>query len=461
MKSVIENVKNSKALNKKNLIILLVSVGFYLFMALFFGPVTASDSKGYIEMISAREPVYPLFLLVFRLIFGKGYLLAVVIAQSLLMGLSVYYLINSLDRYFSLTIYKILLIFLSFVLVSFVCIFFTVRAVPYTNIILTEGLVQSLWIFFIAILFNGFIEEKMSYIYGSLFLTAIMMDVRKQMAIGFIVVFFAILIGWIKKDNYLRRLFLTIIGIVAAVIVALMITRVYNFVLRGTFTQNTRDMNLVLTTTLYVSDDDDINLITDDAARELFVRVRKVLKQNKCSFEYAPKDLAGLQSHYSYSFDKITIDTTAYMFVDDAVDRGFAEGVEAEIEADRVSSEIVKSLFVNNLSKYIKVYISSLSEGFVNSVAKRNSVLDIYALFIYLLYIALMIYNFVKKNVNKGYLGLLVVGAIAVNVAVTGALIFCQTRYMIYNMPLFYAVLVIMLPDTILNKKQENLSESI
>ena len=123
---------------------------------------------------------------------------------------------------------------------------------------------------------------------------------------------------------------------------------------------------------------------------------------------------------------------------------------------------LVRNRFtINNLSKYIKVYISSLSEGFVNSVAKRNSVLDIYALFIYLLYIALMIYNFVKKNVNKGYLGLLVVGAIAVNVAVTGALIFCQTRYMIYNMPLFYAVLVIMLPDTILNKKQENLSESI
>ncbi|MBO6299782.1 MAG: hypothetical protein J6N53_13155 [Lachnospiraceae bacterium] len=41
--------------------------------------------------------------------------------------------------------------------------------------------------------------------------------------------------------------------------------------------------------------------------------------------------------------------------------------------------------------------------------------------------------------------GLFVLLAILVNVGVAAALIFCQTRYMIYNMALFYVAGILML----------------
>ena len=65
---------------------------FYLVFCFVFGIYLGSDSRGYIEMISAREPVYPLFLLLWRSIFGEGiYLWVVIILQNLLMALCVWY----------------------------------------------------------------------------------------------------------------------------------------------------------------------------------------------------------------------------------------------------------------------------------------------------------------------------------------------------------------------------------
>lgn len=449
MKSAIEKERKLTRLSKKSLIILAGCMLFYVGMALFYGPVQASDSKGYIEMISAREPVYPVFLLILRSICGGNqiYLNLAVIIQSLLMGTAVWKLTETLDKLFSLNIWQIVLILLSNVGVAMVCILFTARGVPYTNIILTEGLALPLWIFFIDLLINGIYKEKMMNIFAALILCAVMMDIRKQMAIGFIVTVVSVALCSIKKSSFIKKLVITMGCCVAAVTLAIAGTRLYNLMLRGEFVQNTRDMNLVLTTSLYVSDREDAELIKDEAVKELFLKVWDELEKEECAYSFAPKGLAGLQKHYSDSFDKITINTTADLFVQDAVSRGYQEGLEAEKEADRASSVIVKSLIKDNIGKYFMVYISSLSEGFINSVAKRNKVLDIYALIMYLTYISLMIYNFKKKDcLIKAQFGLIVAIAIAVNVGVTGALIFCQTRYMIYNMALFYTGLIVMFP---------------
>ena len=67
---------------------LLCCVVFYLIFAFISGPVIGADSRGYIEMISAREPVYPILLWIFRKLLGQDiYLWAVVIFQNILMVL--------------------------------------------------------------------------------------------------------------------------------------------------------------------------------------------------------------------------------------------------------------------------------------------------------------------------------------------------------------------------------------
>ena len=228
------------------------------------------------------------------------------------------------------------------------------------------------------------------------------------------------------------------------------------FVLRGDFAQNTRDMNLVLTTTLYAADKEDAALIEEESVRELFVLTMEKLEETQSNYRFAGSGWRNLEEHYENHFDVITIDTTGHLYIDYAVERGFKEGIEAEQEADRMSAVIVSSLFADNLGTYLQIYGASFLNGLINTVAKRSSLLDWYALLAYIAYIALMIACLCKKEKRQaGFVAYFVLLAILVNVGVAAALIFCQTRYMIYNMALFYVAGIVMLWE-LLKKPEKN-----
>ena len=110
-----------------------------------------------------------------------------------------------------------------------------------------------------------------------------------------------------------------------------------------------------------------------------------------------------------------------------------------------MSGVIVKSLLWDNLGTYLRVYIASFLNGIINTVAKRNTLLDIYAFAAVILVFIMSVYMLFVKNKPAaeqkraaGRGGLYVLIAMAVNTGVAAALIFCQSRYMIYNMALFY-----------------------
>ena len=153
------------------------------------------------------------------------------------------------------------------------------------------------------------------------------------------------------------------------------------------------------------------------------------------------------------------------MLEEDAEARGFAPGLASEMEADRISKVILSSIFFDNIGKYLKVYGASIYNGLVNTVAKRNTLLDIYAAVAYICYIVLMFILLLdkqdKENRKVGFFGAMVLISVGVNVLVTAALIFCQPRYMMYNMALFYAAGGIMLYTIISDKiAKKNYSEN-
>lgn len=426
---------------------LAVCLVFYVGMCLIYGPQLGADSNGYIHMVSAREPVYPLFLKSFRMIFGETYYLyAVAFAQNLLMAFAVWYLTMYLKRKFAWKEWMTYVMIAMHFAVALLCQFAAGRASIYPNSILTEGLSLSLWLIFITFLLKALWEGRLRYVMIALLLAAVMTDLRKQMAVGYIVLFGTLLFGWIGQKGYFRRIAAVAGLILCSVLLALGGTRLYNYVMRGEFVQNTRDMNLVLTTSLYIADKEDAALIEDPVVRELFVQVMDILEEKECNYRFAKPGWRNLEAHYGAHYDKITIDTTGPMFIEYAVKQGFAEGLEAEREADRMSSVIVRSLLADNLGIYLRVYLASVGNGLINSVAKRNAFLDWYALGAYLAYSGLMAVCLLKKETRSaGMFGLTALICIGVNVGVTAALIFCQTRYMIYNMALFYMAGVLML----------------
>lgn len=430
----------------ENWIMLLVCAIFYLSFCLVFGVYLEPDSEGYIEMATTREPVYPLFLLMFRkMITSEIWMKIVILFQNIFMAAAVWMLALWLKKEFNLPIKWAYATIIFHFCVAMLCQFASGRAAIFTNSILTEGITMSMWLLFLFLLFHAIEDCDFRYVAGALLLCAVMMDTRKQMAIGYIVLFATLMFGWCKKQEYLKKMGIVLGMIVVSVLLALGGNRLYNYQLRGEFAKNTRDMNLVLTTTLYVADREDAELIKEDDVRQLFLEVYDILERKGCNYKYAGDGWKNLEAHYEAHYDLITIDTTSEMFPEYAVKHGFAPGFEAEQEADRMSGVIVKSLLADNLFQYIRIYFASMANGFINTIATRGSFFDVYALIAYVVYIGLMLLCFAHQNTRKAaLLAMMVLLAIVVNVGVTAALIFCQPRYMLYNMAMFYTAGLVM-----------------
>ena len=183
----------------------------------------------------------------------------------------------------------------------------------------------------------------------------------------------------------------------------------------------------------------------------------EILEETESNYRFAGSSLRELEEHYEENYDVITVKTTGPLFIEYAKERGFAEGMEAEAEADRMSGVIVKALLADNAGTYLKVYVSSLINGFVNTIAARHKILDLYALIAYIAFIVLMILCYRKEETyDAAVCGMSVLTAILVNVGVTAALIFCQSRYMIYNMSLFYSAGLIMMWELVKHRKQKS-----
>ncbi|MBR1470290.1 MAG: hypothetical protein IJ600_01450 [Lachnospiraceae bacterium] len=423
---------------------------FYLAFCLIFGVQMGADSAGYIRMIAAREPVYPLFLWLMRSIFGEvHYLWVVILLQNLLMAAAVWWSTEELGRRFGLPDYVMAVMIAVHFGVACICQFLAERGAIYSNMIMTEGITISLWIIFMTLLLRAVLDADLKALAAGLLLAAVMTDTRKQMAVAYITLPAAMFFGRMGKDglrDHLKRLLVTLGGIVLSLLLAVGGTRLYNYVLRGDFAQNTRDMNLVLTTTLYAADPEDAALIEEEGVRELFTMTMDILAKSGSNYRYAGDGWRALEAHYEEHFDIITIDTTGDMYIEYAEKQGFAAGIAAEQEADRMSAVIVKSLFMDNLKTYLRIYGASVLNGLINTVAKRGSLLDWYALAVYPSYIVLMLLCLRKKESREaGLAGAFVLLAVLINVGVAAALIFCQTRYMIYNMALFYVAGILML----------------
>ena len=73
-----------------------------------------------------------------------------------------------------------------------------------------------------------------------------------------------------------------------------------------------------------------------------------------------------------------------------------------------------------------------------------------YSLAVYLLYIALLIWHWLVVRDSKVIvLASLVLVSIVINVGLVSLVIFCQTRYTIYNMALFYISLFLLLQEPV------------
>ena len=138
--------------NKKRWIPFLLLAALLLFfegMFLAYGPGVYNDSEQYLQMHIHREPLYPLFLWVFRLCTPEHYLVLMGILQNLFMAVSIWLLTGSIARKFSLSIGWQLLLVLLQVFPHLMTKYFSVMSVFITNSVMSEALtfpLFTLWV---------------------------------------------------------------------------------------------------------------------------------------------------------------------------------------------------------------------------------------------------------------------------------------------------------------------------
>lgn len=452
---------NKVSRKKFHNIMLLLGFLFYLFFLVMDGPVIKDDSFSYIDMHGYREPVYTLFVLICRKIFpiGEyGYLYVVVFFQGILMTIASSSLAKYISDEFKLSNWNSLVVYSFPYLVSLLFRFAAgdpENQFMYSNTILTEGITIALHLLVSRFIFEYLRYQSRRSLLWSSFLCFIGISTRKQMGIWLIILVIVIFICNVKK-----KLVNTIVKCIAiwsvVILSSMLLDRTYNLLVNDQFSGHVNDNRFIATMIFYTADDSDINCIEDEELKNLYFDIYESCREQGL---LKPKKEANLgwferSYHFVCSYDQIQLKTMYPMIRDKLSTMNFASEIEdSEQRLDQVVKYYIDSCLLNSIPRMGSVYIDNILTGFVTTVAQRNRILSVFALFMYIGYFACMMTLFMygqKKGCSEELKGILwwavfVLISIVVNVGTVGVVIFCQTRYMIYNMAMFYMAFYIMI----------------
>ena len=417
-------------------------LSFYLFYALYDGYFVFPDSDSYISMRITRTFFYPMFLYIVRFLCQGNdiYLLFVVIAQSILAAVCAFSLVEYLRR--SLKLPKIIsfILLLLPMLVSLMTRYVAGRAAMYTNSIMTEGITISLYLLLFRFLLEYINTHVNKFIIYSTIVSFIMYSTRQHMAITAVLVFLAIIYVYIKKKKIVKGLVISIVTVICIYSLSTGVDIAYNSIYRSNVAEGSGDNRFLLTMIFYTAELSDGEYIEDAKVQELFNDIYEVCDTNELTLKYATGLPLEMSHHYATHYDLIQINNMWPMIRDFAHSNyDIGPGDELELYVDEISVYMIKELLPHVVPELMIVFSNSFLTGLVTTVATENSILLFCACIAYLALIALFIYNAYNKKWNMvmefalfSFLGIIV------NVSVVASQIFCQSRYTIYNMPLFY-----------------------
>ena len=440
------------------ILLLSASLLFYLFFAFYDKVVICHDSPNYIDMNYSREPFYSMYLAFFRWISpgnNQNYLFFAILFQSILAALAAFLLVDYLYRELNLSsVTAWLLLFMPFA-TSLLCRFAAKRGSMYSNSIMTEGLAISFYLLLIRFVFEYYLHHSKSSFIICCILCFLGISTRKQMLV-LLAIFMMAILFCSASSKFLHRFILSVVtGVLILGCVSLFDTG-YNYILRGEATGHVNDNRFIATMTFYTADRSDYSYIDDKGLQELFLSIYDACDENEYLYHQAEGGWFNEVDQFSDSYDMIQL----YQMVPQVEnyvknDGRFGSYEEQQLEVDRIHTVFIKSVLPHHLTRLTHVWFNNLLAGLVTSVAQRTHLLSYYSLFIYGLYLVLfgLLLKHNKRVKSLKIKGILIFSgttfiSILLNVSVVSSVIFCQTRYTIYNMPLFYISLIMMIMQT-------------
>lgn len=421
----------------------IISAIFYLIWYWHDGIVVTPDAQSYIDMISARDPGYSLFLWICRVFAGwEGYQNLAVVIQCLLAAVAACALAIGLQKRFSLHWSGMLCILAIQYGITLLNRFVAQRRYSYYNSIETEAITYSIWVFFILSLLGVIYDRDKKSIIMSVIWSIVLMATRKQLAITFCILFLCLVFIWWKDKNWKKAIFSALCIVVLGILGTRLIDCTYNYAIRGVFAPHTGDSSFVLGTEIYVANEDMVTYIQSEENKELFLEIMKQAEKLEYNSKYAGEGWHNIEDHYSQSYDRIKFDIVNVVIREHQIAQGLQEEFR-EDDYNRIVGDIMKNILLPCIPGMIKIFCCNLIHGCVTTVLKVHPILNWVALFLYICYFGLCIWliktkSYKKVSVSVLPFAILVLVAMAVNIGLTSAVIYPQMRYMLYNTGLFY-----------------------
>ncbi|MDD2972485.1 MAG: hypothetical protein PHE02_10190 [Lachnospiraceae bacterium] len=433
------------------------SLLFYIFFAFYDGAIICVDSPSYINMSVTREAFYPSLLAFSRFLFGDGelYLFMVILLQSILSAVAAWMLAEYLRKEMG-TPHWISVCLLALPLaVSLLNRFAAQRASMYSNSIMTEGIAIALYLVAIREILEFLLYQTRESLRWTCVLAVIMISTRKQMYVILALICLAIIVvsmfNRFSVKSIGRGILKSIIVAVAVLVAVGVYDRGYNYVVRGEVAGHSSDNRFLCTMVYYVAEESDADYIEDPQIRQLFLDIYDVCREKGYLGQSAGEGWYNEVTHFGDYYDSIQIDTMWPMIHDyvDGENEALVENgeyMDREIETDRIMTEMIRAIFPHDYLRIGKVLFNNFLSGLVTTVAQRTPILVWYSIVAYLGYLGVLLYNLRLNKLSKtNIFALLTLVSIIGNVALVSAVIFCQTRYTVYNMPLFYMAGLLML----------------
>lgn len=401
------------------------------------------DSLTYSEMSPDVSFGYPLFLWIFRSIFGKvNYYFFAALFQNLFAAYCIYNITRYIKKYFKLHIALEILIACIFLTPYLATGLLTASGMIVTNSILTEGLTISGYLLILRFLFETVLEQSGKSLWKAWGVALVLVLIRPQMIIPSIAVLIVGIIFIFHKRKYRN----TICFIVAILIFAV-VNLGGNTLYRSFFTNEQKENSLntltILTNILYASRTEDEDSMPEDKA-ELYILLQDKLQEEKLTSDYSPEGFLNRARHIEDTHDTIKLVITYPTMYGYFYEQGYRGEADITAKIVEYAGYYEKTLLVKNWKTWLYDYLACSSKGLIRTNSIDGSIFTYVSILFYLLWIIITVIISKKyRNCALIRINKLVSGMILLNAFGVATTIMCLSRYMIYNMSIFYVVLLL------------------
>lgn len=433
---------------KRALCILTALVVFFMTMLAVCGVGVYNDSDQYITMHIHREPLYPLFLWIFRTIVGEGYLPVAMAAQGILTALGITVLSEYVARRFGLHFWEETLVILLQLLPHLMTRYVSALHIFLENSVMSEALCIPLFQFFMYYLLRMVFENRRRDRVLSMVMAYLLSMTRGQMMTTILMWALIFVIQLVVRKKY-RAIIIPLTAVVAVFGLRSLTVHVYNYFVTGYFMGNTYGQVNTLTNVIYACDEEDAEVFEEGSLeRAFFERFYVEADELGLNYKYGgdtfKERAAYLEEHHDIlKFQVLEADMSSYFF-----GLGKVDYYEQSSMSDETAGRMIRKLLPVCFGQWLYDYMLLCRNGFVRSIAVVHPLINWAALVLYLAAAGFCAYLLCVKGRCEASLTMgVALLFIAANVCATSITIMCLSRYMIYGFSIFYIAFYLILRE--------------